>query len=242
MRHRSLRRATRESPIREVIMPNGEPVRPSPISTNWVPRQAAASDATAAAGLIHMAWGDFAQYMFCQPDAPHVRALLARLFARRGHRLSYRYATIAEDGAGPQALLIMIPGSELLRLTWGLLAAMTADVGLAGGLRFGARWLPFLMRPEAARGELYIDTLSVADAWRGRGVGSALLAMAEGRACAMGLRACSLSVDLTNPDAQRLYERRGYRVEHTFRPSRYARSTNYPGFHHMVKPLIGRKL
>ncbi len=208
----------------------------------WVPREAAASDAAAAAGLIHAAWGDFAQYMFCQTDGSHVDMLLARLFTRRGHRLSYSYATMAEGREGPGALMIAIPGRELRRLTWGLRAAMSAEAGPTIGVRFAARWLPFLLRAEAARDELYIDTLSVTDAWRGRGVGSMLLAEAERRARAMGLRACSLSVDLTNPDAQRLYERRGYCVERTFRSARYAHAAGYPGFHHMVKPLIERKL
>ena len=228
--------------MREVIMPSVDPVRPSPISMGWVLREAAVPDAAAASALIYEAWGSFAQYMFCQPEASHVQTLLARLFGRRGHRLSYQHATIAEDGEGPQALLIAIPGREVQQLTWGLLAAMIAEVGPATGVRFASRWLPFLMRAEAAHDELYIDTLSVADAWRGRGVGGALLAEAERRACAMGLHACSLSVDLTNPDAQRLYERHGYRVQRTFRSSRYARAADYPGFHHMRKPLIGRQV
>jgi ribosomal protein S18 acetylase RimI-like enzyme len=227
--------------MRETTMPKGNPVRPSPIPIGWVQREARIADADAAARLIYEAWGDFAHYMFCQPDAPHVRALVARLFARRGHRLSYPWATMAEDGEGPQALLIAIPGGEVRRLTWRLLAAMTAELGPTTGLRFAGRWLPFLVRSEAAGDEMYVDTLSVADAWRGRGVGSALLAEAERRAREMGLRACSLSVDLTNPDAQRLYERAG-RVMRTFRSARYARVALYPGFHHMVKPLTGRKL
>jgi hypothetical protein len=69
-------------------------------------------------------------------------------------------------------LLLTIPGDRLLRLTWRLVPAVTGYAGLANGLRFASRWLPFLIRPEAARDELYLDTVSVAPTWRQRGLGT----------------------------------------------------------------------
>jgi ribosomal protein S18 acetylase RimI-like enzyme len=139
-------------------------------------------------------------------------------------------------------LLLTIPGDRLLRLTWRLVPAVTGYAGLANGLRFASRWLPFLIRPEAARDELYVDTVGVAPRWRHRGLGTSLLTEAERQAHQIGLRACSLSVDLTNPEAQRLYERLGYHVAATFTSARYARAAGYSGFYHMVKPLAERTL
>ncbi|MCX6025946.1 MAG: GNAT family N-acetyltransferase [Chloroflexi bacterium] len=223
-------------------MPTADSLTRSPINNGSSYRPSNAGDAGDAARLIYAAWGSFAHYMFCQPDGQRTEALLAALYAERGHRFSHMYATVAQGGKEVAGLLLTIPGHRLLRLTWGVVPAMTRHAGLANGLRFASRWLPFLLRPEAARDELCIDTLSVAPAWRHRGLGTGLLAEAERQAREFGLRACSLSVDLTNPDAQRLYERLGYHVAATFTLARYARAAGYHGFHYMVKPLEGRQV
>ena len=55
--------------------------------------------------------------------------------------------------------------------------------------------------------------LAVAPAWRGRGVGTALLAAAEDWARAQGAERMMLDLDVHNSGAQRLYERVGYQVE-----------------------------
>ena len=221
-------------------MPTADSLTRSPINSGISYRPSNALDAGDAARLIYAAWGSFAHYMFCQPDEQRTEALLSALFAGRGHQLSHVYGTVAQSGKEVAGLLLTIPGHRLLRLTWGLVPAVTRYAGLANGLRCVSRWLPFLLRPEAASDELYIDTLSVAPAWRHRGLGTGLLAEAEGQARVLGLHACSLSVDLSNPDAQHLYERLGYHVAATFTSARYARMAGYPGFHHMVKPLAGR--
>jgi len=217
-------------------MPTADSLTHSPINSGYSYRPSIAQDAGDAARLIYAAWGSFAHYMFCQPNGQRTETLLAALYTQRGHRLSHVYGTVAQGGKEVAGLLLTLPGHRLRRLTWGLVPAMTRHAGLAKGLRFASRWLPFLLRPEAARDELYIDTLSVAPAWRHRGLGTGLLAEAERQAREFGLHACSLSVDLTNPDAQRLYERLGYHVAATFTSARY------PDFHYMVKPLAGRQV
>jgi GNAT superfamily N-acetyltransferase len=57
----------------------------------------------------------------------------------------------------------------------------------------------------------YVDELAVADGWRGRGIGTRL--MAHGEAWARGNGAISIMLDHlhTNAGAARLYERLGYR-------------------------------
>ena len=57
----------------------------------------------------------------------------------------------------------------------------------------------------------YIQSVAVAERWRGRGVGSALIAFAERRILRdePNVFICASSF---NPDARRLYERLGYRV------------------------------
>lgn len=55
-----------------------------------------------------------------------------------------------------------------------------------------------------------LDSLSVLDTARNRGIGRALLAAAEAWARAQGLRGVALSSRVTRHDAHRFYEREGY--------------------------------
>lgn len=57
-----------------------------------------------------------------------------------------------------------------------------------------------------------IQSLRVHPSLRGRGIGSRLLEVCEKHVAKQGYKKVSLSVALDNPDAQRLYERQGYRV------------------------------
>jgi ribosomal protein S18 acetylase RimI-like enzyme len=87
--------------------------------------------------------------------------------------------------------------------------------------------------------EYYIECLSVAPTFRNRGIGGLLLAEAERLAKRAGYRKCSLGVFFSNPDARRLYERTGYRVEQEVFTKLRAPGVEYTGFYRMVKPLAG---
>jgi diamine N-acetyltransferase len=60
--------------------------------------------------------------------------------------------------------------------------------------------------------DAFVDELHVADAARGQGVGSLLLDAAELACRARGIRALHLESGHSNPDATRLYERRGFKA------------------------------
>ena len=59
---------------------------------------------------------------------------------------------------------------------------------------------------------LYLDDLSVTEAYRNRGVGTALIREAETYGRRIGVPRVLLHVEKSNGDALRLYERLGYRV------------------------------
>jgi ribosomal protein S18 acetylase RimI-like enzyme len=61
---------------------------------------------------------------------------------------------------------------------------------------------------------LYIDTLAVADAAEGRGVGRALMAFIEGKGRELGCREVVLDVFANNERARMFYERCGYTADH----------------------------
>ena len=60
--------------------------------------------------------------------------------------------------------------------------------------------------------EWYLDTLSVAKAHRGKGIGSELLDAVPLIAARDGKQRIGLCCDFENPHAQRLYERKGFKI------------------------------
>jgi [ribosomal protein S18]-alanine N-acetyltransferase len=62
-------------------------------------------------------------------------------------------------------------------------------------------------------GTAYIETIEVAPAWRGRGIGGALLRCVEGSAKSAGAAVLWLHVDAENATAIRLYTAHGYMLE-----------------------------
>jgi GNAT superfamily N-acetyltransferase len=92
------------------------------------------------------------------------------------------------------------------------------DLGVvaeAGGQPAGASWLRFLPESDPGYGFVAADvpelTIGVAGAWRGRGLGRALLRAIGERARAAGIRQISLSVERKN-FAQRLYQSEGFTI------------------------------
>lgn len=66
--------------------------------------------------------------------------------------------------------------------------------------------------PECFPDEWYLDTICVAEDFRGRGIGSKLLEGINLQAKTTGAHKIGLCVDHQNPKAQRLYERKGFKV------------------------------
>ncbi|UOZ04611.1 GNAT family N-acetyltransferase [Amycolatopsis sp. WQ 127309] len=92
------------------------------------------------------------------------------------------------------------------------------DLGVvaeADGERVGAAWLRFFTADDPGYGFVAADvpelSIGVVAAWRGRGVGRALLRAVEGGAVEAGIERISLSVERKN-FAQRLYLAEGYEV------------------------------
>lgn len=64
--------------------------------------------------------------------------------------------------------------------------------------------------PETLPGEWYLDSISVAEAFRGQGIGAKLMAALPEIAAAAGKQTIGLNVDIDNDKARRLYERQGF--------------------------------
>jgi len=82
----------------------------------------------------------------------------------------------------------------------------TAAAGVVG---FCAFWLVF--------DEIHINNVAMRPAYRGQGLGAALMAQVFDRARALGAHRATLEVRESNTGARRFYERLGFRVEGTRR-------------------------
>ena len=110
--------------------------------------------------------------------------------------LSYRNAVITELDGRPAAGLISYPLPDKPELNSSTLPAVLA---------------PLQELMHLAPGTWYVHVLAAYPEYRGKGLGTALLALADRICAAAGKQALSLVVSDTNTGARRLYESWGYR-------------------------------
>lgn len=163
-------------------------------------RSATPEDATFAGPLIQEAIGEIGWQLTGTGNDAAAAQAITELFAESGHRMSYDVCLLAVDaGSGePLGLALSYPGEQ----------SQALDEPLRRRLREAG--YPADFPSEGTPGELYLDTLAVTGAARGRGVGTGLLAALDDRARALGLPHIGLLVEEDNP-AARLYARSGYR-------------------------------
>jgi GNAT superfamily N-acetyltransferase len=161
-------------------------------------RPATKADAAALAVLVDIAGEGLACHMWRGLAAPGQSAIeIGRERARRGEGgFSYRNATIVEIDGEIAACLVDYRLDE------------PYDTG-------GFDAMPELVQPliklEAkVPGSWYVNVLATFPEFRGKGIGAALLAIAEGRAREAGAPALSVIVASWNDAAARLYARAGY--------------------------------
>lgn len=168
-------------------------------------RFATPNDAAALAELINYAGEGLPLYLWERMTTGGETAW--EVGRRRAQRteggFSYRNATVLEGRDGVLATLIGYP-----------IADQPEPVDLTD--------LPPMFRPlqeleDQAPATWYVNVLAVYPDWRGLGLGSRLLAIAEALAANAGKRGLSIIVSDANDDARRLYERCGYR-ERASRP------------------------
>ena len=139
------------------------------------------------------------------------------------------------DGQFAGLLTIRTDGQEFYRLNMGALFTRFSP------LRAIRMLLNLLLLTEGSKAdEFVVDSLAVDPAYRGRGVGTALLQKAEERARSMGKRTMSLGVVGENEGAIRLYERQGYRRTYTWDGYLVRLATGSAEVHRMEKPVSGR--
>jgi ribosomal protein S18 acetylase RimI-like enzyme len=174
-------------------------------------RPAEARDTVQAVPLIYSAGTEGFEYVFSQGRR---RALdyLGHAFADGAGMFGHRNHRVVECGGEVVGIGAFYSGIEYNSLSQGTLRQILAF--------YGPACLPVLWRalqttrwmPPPGRATLYVANLGVAPSLRGRGIGARLLHEQMGHARRLGKRKFALDVAVTNPRAQRLYERLGLRV------------------------------
>jgi len=161
-------------------------------------RRAVADDAPALAELVNYAGEGMPLYLWQKMAGPGESAwdVGRRRAARAEGSFSWRNAIVAEVERECAACLI---GYEIA----GQPAPVPADLP--------AMFVPLQELENLAPGTWYVNVLAVQPRFRGRGLGTRLLALAEDAARDQGLAGLSVIVSDANPGARRLYERQGYR-------------------------------
>ena len=161
-------------------------------------RQATPADARALADLVHFASEGLALHVRTKVADPGGNPWeVGRERARRETgSFSYRNAVVAEDGG---------------RIAAGLIGYPLPDRPEPIPQDMPAMFVPLQELENLAPGTWYVNVLAAYPEHRGKGHGTALLAIAEQLAANTGRRGLSIIVSDANEGARRLYERCGYR-------------------------------
>jgi ribosomal protein S18 acetylase RimI-like enzyme len=161
-------------------------------------RRATPDDAAPLAELVNMAGEGLPLHVWTGMAEPGQDPWLIgrQRAARATGSFSYRNAIVREEAGAVVAALIGYP-----------LADTPAASDLSG---MPAIFVPLQVLEDRAPATWYINVLATYPAFRGRGYGTELLAVAEQLAVAAGKRGLSLIVSDGNPDAIRLYRRAGF--------------------------------
>lgn len=161
-------------------------------------REARAADAAHLVRFINMAADDLPLYFWRRSVGPEGDpwAYGAERAARDSGNFSYRNAWLAEVDGEVGACLLGYPAE--------------AEPGPIDP-EMPAVLVPLLELEALAPGSWYLNVLATYDGYRGKGLGSALLARAEDVARQAGFTEISLIAEDTHLDALRLYTGKGYR-------------------------------
>lgn len=160
-------------------------------------RQARREDAAAIARAVAMAIGDeTALRSYCGDD---YLAVLTEVARREGTQYSWRYALVAEVDGVLAGAVVGYDGARLAELREGTFAVLREFLGCTPTIA-----------DETEAGEVYLDSVGVEPAFRGLGVGRALVAAFCEKAFSEGCECVGLIVDYDNPNAEKLYTSLGF--------------------------------
>lgn len=144
-----------------------------------------------------------------------IKKTLRDLWKLPENRFSYQYAYEARLNEKTVGMITCYPVETMNKLAWPttkkLLCIRKWDL-LGYALSHIRDVISVISLGEGQEGEYHIGTLATLPETRGYGIGSKLIQYAEDQARLRSYRFCSLTVKKENTQAQKLYERMGYKV------------------------------
>ena len=180
-------------------------------------REARPEEAGRIADLIIMAMTEECCLHFCGPDhdIDDFRRVMTSLVARTDTQYSYLNTLVAIEETAPVpgvsapgcivGICVSYDGALLHQLRQAFIDAAIKEWGMDHSA----------IPDETQAGELYLDSLAVDPAYRGRGIASLLLRASIDKSRALGLPATGLLVDVGNPKAESLYNKVGFQYAGT---------------------------
>jgi ribosomal protein S18 acetylase RimI-like enzyme len=183
-------------------------------------RPATKEDVAQAVPLLLLAMGSIGNMLAGTADDEVALTILLEFFQQEANRLSYQNTLVAERDGRVVGALVSYHGSRCEELDRPFLAQQRA--------RYGQVYME--IPREARSDEYYLDSLAVAEEYRGQGIATALISAFEIHAVMRAYDKVALLAEESNAPAYRLYRRLGYEADSTL---------NICGhdFHHMIKRL-----
>jgi len=202
-------------------------------------RAATVADATNAAPLIYSSGPIAFDYIFGRPRSVNALPFLTAAFRDGRGMFGHRNHWIAEKDGEVVGTMMCCSAKEHQSLNVGSLATMIKHFGLLTALGVARRGLRVEKMIKAPKKHcLYIGHLGVAANAQGQGIGRQLIEHALNLPAYQHLDTAALDVALTNPNAQRLYERLGFAVQE-FRALKDSQLEGFaiPNHHYMEYPF-----
>lgn len=190
-----------------------------------------------AAELIYLTMGKMADYLFGVGDPWKARDVLKYLFKNKNNRFSHQFTDVAISSGNIIGLMVSYSVRTMKSLEFPMAYQLALKHGLFRFFQFLMRALPLSGIQEAGRDEYFISNIAVLPSFQGQGIGKQLLFQAEETARKFGFQKLSLTVDVENGQAQKLYDWTGFRILETISIESLNRRIGYRGYYRMVKDI-----
>ena len=170
-------------------------------------RGARPDEASRIADLIIMAMTEECCLHFCGPghDIRDFHRVMTSLVSRPDTQYSYINTLVAAIEGRILGICVSYDGGKLHQLRQPFIDTALKEWNMDHSS----------IPDETQAGELYLDSLAVDPAYRGRGIASLLLRASIDKSRALGLPSTGLLVDVGNPKAEALYNKVGFQYAGT---------------------------